>query len=100
MTDGYVTADPTAWATAHAEYLAAQAAFSGLPDCTDRSAVDNASDDLIKAEVAVLGLHSPDLAAVIKKLEIFWEEDMLGDCLETFQRRMVIGDLHRIAFQQ
>ena len=101
MAYGHVTADSAAWATALAQYQTAHAAFTSLPDCSERSAIDDVSDDLIKAETAVLDLHSPDLAAVIKKLEILWdEEELFADTSAAGHRQMVIGDLHRIAFQQ
>ena len=98
MAYGFVTADPTAWATALSEYHTAQAAFNSLPDGSERCAV--ASDGLIKAEAAVLDLHSPDLSAVIEKLRILWDEELGADTPESDHRRMVIGDLSRISFLQ
>ena len=101
MAYGFVTADTAAWATALAQYQTAHAAFTSLPDGSERSPAETLSDELVNAETALLDLHSPDLAAVVKKLEILWDEDELyADTEVAEHRRLVIGDLHRIAFQQ
>jgi|GEM_PF-2670299 len=100
MAYGYPIADPTAWATTLAQYHTARAAYTSLPDGSDRSTIDGAFDNVIKAEAAVLDLHSPDLSAVIEKLRILWDEKLGADKPESDHRRMVIGDLSRISFLQ
>jgi hypothetical protein len=101
MAYGFVTADPAAWATALAKYRTAHTAYTSLPDGLAKSAADDALEDLVVTESALLYLHSPDLSAVIAKLEVLWGEgDLFADTQAAEQRRMVIGDLRRISVLQ
>jgi hypothetical protein len=98
MTDGYVKADPAAWATALTELQAARTAFNTLTEqhAAIKAKADEAGDRLVQAEEALLDLHAPDLPAVIEKLEIIFEPAMWNECLESERKVTVIGDLRRI----
>ena len=99
MATGTVTADPAAWATALANLRTLQSADL-LPPGTPGDIFRSAGADLAAAEVAVLDLHAPTISAVIDKLAMIWEFKLDGDSEEAHHRRLVIGDLRRLAFFQ
>lgn len=100
MATGFVTANPAAWASALRNLRTLQAA--DLPRSRGSQAAGglDATDLLASAEEAVLELHAPTLSAVIDKLSLLWEFKLEGDCQNARHRRLVIGDLRRLAFSQ
>ena len=100
MDTGFSKADPAAWASALSKCRTSKAAFMALPDGSDLSEFETLSDAMIKAETALLGLPSPDLAAVIEKLQVIWDDVMLDETEQGSHRQRVIGDLNRFRFAQ
>ena len=72
------------------------------PTGTDARAIQvgRGTDLLAAAEVAVLDLQAPTIPAVIEKLSLLWEFELDGGEEESRHRRLVIGDLRRLAFSQ
>lgn len=100
MATEFATADSAAWASALANLRTLQSAALP-PSCGPQAkGGPDATDLLAAAEVAVLDLHAPTISAVIDKLALIWEFKLDGDDQETHHRRLVIGDLRRLAFFQ
>ena len=100
MADSHDTSYATAWASALANLCALQAADLPRSRGAQYPGSPNATDLLAAAEEAVLELPAPDLSAVIHKLLMLWQCMLEGEDPETHYRRLVIGDLRRLAFSQ
>ena len=98
MAYGFVTSDPAAFSSAHANLRTLQAADLPLSRGSQATDGPDATDLLAAAEVAVLDLHAPTIAAVIDKLMLLWEFKLEGDSEDARHRRLVIGDLCRLNF--
>ena len=98
MADGHVTSYPAAWASALSYLRTLQAADLSPPRGCDATAGPVATDLMAAAEVAVLDIHAPTISAVIEKLAILWKSELWDDTPDADHRRMVIGDLRRLAF--
>lgn len=97
MAADLATAEATAWASALANLRALQAADLPPPGSSPH-VVRSADADLAAAEVALLDLPAQTLSAVIDKLAMIWEFQLDGDGEDARHRRLVLGDLRRLAF--
>lgn len=93
MTDGYVTANPAAWASALENLHNATATMGDSSSGTESNL---ASDRFVFAQEQLLDLHAPDIKGVIQKLDIIWEADLRRDDLEAQWKMGVLGDLWRL----
>lgn len=93
MTNGYVTADPAAWASALEDL---RNATETQRDPLSASEACLASDRFVDAQERVLDLNAPDILGVIKKLDIIWEADLRQENQEAEWKMGVLGDLWRL----
>ena len=100
MADRHNTSDAAAFASALANLRALQTADLPLSRGSQFSDSPDATDLLAAAEEAVLDLPAPTIAAVIQKLSLLWEFRLEGGDEESRHRRLVIGDLQRLAFAE
>jgi len=89
MTDGYIKADPTAWARAVNELKVAR-------DTVDERSSKMGLVRVRRAEQALLNLAAPDLSAVAEKLMIVWQYEIWDETAEGRQLQMIVGDLRRL----
>jgi hypothetical protein len=76
-----------------------------VPGPSDRWKFSKKSDFLALKDEAVeklLSLHAPDLAAVIRKIELLWKDDRFDpvfDRVSHHSRCCILRDLHRFECQ-
>ena len=100
MADRHNTIDAAAFASALANLRALQTADLPLSRGSQFPDSPDATDLLAAAEEVMLDLPAPDLSAVIQKLSLLWEVELWDDSEEARHRRLLLGDLQRLAFAE
>jgi hypothetical protein len=96
MSDGFATADPAVWASAHWKYLCARTAFQTLQISPERPDEEATGQEMKVAENELLDLNAPNLVAVIEKLNILWGDDLFASSADAVRMCRIIGDLRRL----
>lgn len=92
MADQPTSSAPTIWASTIAHIDSLHAQLQGTPD--------NArvlEERLTASEGYLLNLPAPDLAGVIRKLSLIWEEQLHGQDQTSTQKVLILEDLQRFA---
>lgn len=92
MADQPTSSAPTIWASTIAHIDALHAQLHDAPDNTGAL-----EERLIASEEHLLDLPAPDLAGVICKLGLIWEEQLHGQDQVSHQKALILEDLQRLA---
>jgi len=83
---------PTIWASTIANIDALHQQLDGAADN-----IRALEERLSASEEYLLDLQAPDLAGVIRKLELIWEEQLHGQDRVSDQKVLILDDLRRLA---
>ena len=92
MADTPTSSAPSIWASTIANIDDLHQQLDGAADNTRAL-----EERLIASEEYLLDLQAPDLAGVIRKLELIWEEQLHGQDQVSGQKAQVLDDLRRLA---
>lgn len=92
MADKPTSSAPSIWASTIAHIDALHAQLHGAPD--NARALEKR---LIASEGYLLDLPAPDLAGVIRKLGLIWEEQLHCQDQTSSQKALILCDLQRLA---
>ena len=96
MTKHISSADSAAWQSALEEYYAAREAWGCHVPRKNPSESDTIHERYMLAEDSLLATAAPDLDAVIRKLEIIWEDELDVVTPDSYSMMAVIGDMRRL----
>jgi len=92
VADTPTSSAPSIWASTIANIDDLHQQLDGAADNTRAL-----EERLIASEEYLLDLQAPDLAGVIRKLELIWEEQLHGQDQVSGQKVQVLDDLRRLA---